>query len=179
MHIPYMIRRVVPCIAVVAVLTAFNPTAGASSPTDSKTAPTHCVVYVVDQLESGEYVLSDEECFGNFASAMSALGLGASATTPARAQAAAVTIQATLATHYDGAGYSGSSLSIYGVDCLGGWLNMPAPWDNRISSTYSSFCPRIRHYSGAGLSGSTQDTLPSGNLSAPVNNSVSSIQYLT
>ena len=84
MHIPSLIRRLVPCIAVVAVLTSMSPTAGATSPSDSKTEITHCVVSVIDQLESGEFVLSDEECYSDFDSAMESLGLGESAATPAQ-----------------------------------------------------------------------------------------------
>ena len=179
MHIPSLIRRLVPCIAVVAVLTSMSPTAGATSPSDSKTEITHCVVSVIDQLESGEFVLSDEECYSDFGSAMESLGLGESAATPAQAQAAAFSIQSTLATHYDGASYTGSSFSVLGFNCLGGYVNMSASWDNRVSSTYSSFCPRVRHWTGVNLSGQYQDTLSSGNLSSPVNNTVSSIQYLT
>lgn len=178
MHISSLIRRLAPCIAVVAVLTSMGPTAGATS-SDSNTEITHCVVSVIDQLESGEYVLSDEECYSDFSSAMESLGLGESADTPGKAEAAALSIQSTLATHYDGASYTGSSFSVLGINCLGGYVNMSASWDNRVSSTYSSFCPRVRHWTGVNLSGQYQDTLPSGNLSSPVNNTVSSIQYLT
>ncbi|HQF95341.1 MAG TPA: hypothetical protein PLS46_14340 [Microthrixaceae bacterium] len=178
MHISSLIRRLAPCIAVVAVLTSMGPTAGATS-SDSNTEITHCVVSVIDQLESGEYVLSDEECYSDFSSAMESVGLGESADTPAKAEAAALSIQSTLATHYDGASYTGSSFSVLGINCLGGYVNMSASWDNRVSSTYSSFCPRVRHWTGVNLSGQYQDTLPSGNLSSPVNNTVSSIQYLT
>ena len=80
------------------------------------------------------------------------------AATPAKAQAAALSIQSTLATHYDGASYTGSSFSVLGVNCLGGYVNMSASWDNRVSSTYSSFCPRVRHWTGVNLSGQYQDT---------------------
>ena len=134
MHIPSLIRRLVPCIAVVAVLTSMGPTAGATS-SDSETEITHCVVSVIDQLESGEYVLSDEECYSDFSSAMESVGLGESADTPAKAEAAALSIQSTLATHYDGASYTGSSFSVLGINCLGGYVNMSASWDNRVSST--------------------------------------------
>ena len=45
-----------------------------------------------------------------------------------------------------------------GADCTGGWLNTPAGWSNRISSTMHG-CPRIRHFDGYYLVGPEQTTL--------------------
>jgi hypothetical protein len=80
--------------------------------------------------------------------------------------------------HYDGADLTGSSLTVVGADCLGGWLNLPSTWNNRISSTLHG-CPRIRHYDGVNL-GTPQETTysPGGNL-GPLNNIASSVQYLS
>jgi hypothetical protein len=179
MRIPSLFKRAIPCLVVAGALTMVPQPAGASAGTSTKTAVTHCVVYVVGQTEDGEYLLSDEECYSDFGSAMQAAGLGSGATTVAKAESIAASIQSTLAVHYDGANYTGSSFSVSGVDCLGGYINMSATWDNRVSSTFSTFCPRVRHWTGANTTGSYQDTLSSGNLSSPVNNAVSSIQYLS
>jgi hypothetical protein len=156
-----------------------SPTAGATTPSDSKTEITHCVVSVIGQLESGEFVLSDEECYSDFGSAMESLGLGESAATPAQAQAAALSIQSTLATHYDGASYTGSSFSVLGVNCLGGCVKHECLLGQPGVVDVQPVLPAVRHWTGVNLSGQYQDTLSSGNLSSPVNNTVSSIQYLT
>lgn len=138
----------------------------------------HCVATVVDETADGELILSDPECFGEFPVAMADAGLGSSIDTASEASAAVASASFTIGIHFDGANYTGSSFSVVGTDCGGGYLNMSAAWDNRVSSTIGG-CPRIRHWTGANKTGSYQDTLPSGNLSSPVNNAVSSIQYLT
>lgn len=148
-------------------------TAGAAAPA----AANQCLVQVTGQRPSGEYVLSEPTCFATYEEVVRR-ATTASQVTGARTTSAA-SVSSVLATHYDGAGYSGASFTVSGVDCGGGYVNMNATWDNRVSSTLSSICPRIRHYTGANLTGSYQDTVPSGNLSSPVNNAVSSIQYLT
>lgn len=166
-------------LAAVAFLltTTFAATASPAGATE-----THCYAAVVDQLPSGEYVLSDPECFEDMTAVYQAAADAVSAKAGSTKQAsaiAALSIQSTLATHYDGASFTGSSFTVSGVNCAGGYVNMTATWDNRVSSTSSSFCPRIRHWTNTNASGSSQDTTPSGNLTSPVNNAVSSIQYLT
>lgn len=171
-------RMITTAIAAFGLIAVAAPSAGASvQPVAGGTR--HCVVEVVGQAKDGEYLLSEPECYSDYATAMASIGLGSDVTTPARAEAAAASVQSTLASHFDGAGYTGSSFSVSGVDCLGGYINMSAGWDNIVSSTFSWMCPRVRHWTGVNKTGSFQDTVPSGNLSSPVNNAVSSIQYLT
>ena len=169
------VRFVAPIVISTALLWATGPIAGASS---DEEATTHCYVEVIGETKAGEYLLSDEECFAEFDDAMSAIGLGDGITSKAEAESAAAALSSTIGIHYDGAGFTGSSFSVSGVNCLGGYINMSAGWNDRVSSTLSGFCGRIRHWTGANKTGSFQDTLPNGNLSAPVNNNVSSIQYL-
>lgn len=138
----------------------------------------HCTVEVIGQEPDGEYILGEEECYSEFGDAMEAVGLGADIEDPADAREAMMSIQSTLAVHYDASNYTGASISVSGVDCLGGYINLSLAWDNRISSTISTFCGRIRHWTGLSKTGNSQDTLPSGALSSPVNNNSSSIQYL-
>jgi len=137
----------------------------------------HCVVRVVDQLDSGELVVSEPDCYSTFDAAMAAEGVDAwGEGASARVESAAATF--TIGTHYDGAGFTGSSMSVVGSNCAGGWVNVASNWNNRISSTLNG-CPRIRHYSGYSLTGSFESTLsPGGNL-GPLNNQTSSLQYLT
>ena len=161
-------------LAVVGLTASVSP-AGAARPAVPET---HCVAHAVDQLPAGELLLSAEVCYPTFATAMAAEGVDAWGS---NAAARVATIQAasfTIGTHYDGAGFSGSSTSVVGSNCNGGWLNVSATWNNRISSTING-CPRIRHFAGASLTGASESTYaPGGNLGG-LNNQTSSIQYLT
>ena len=79
--------------------------------------------------------------------------------------------------HWDGPGLTGSSFTVVGSSCSGGWLNLNSLWINRVSST-ENFCPRIRHFDGYNLTGSSEYTFyPGGNLGL-LNNATNSIQYL-
>jgi hypothetical protein len=150
-----------------------------AGPVAAETKPTsHCVQHVVDKLKSGELVLSEPECYDSFSEAMSAEGVdawGDNAYARVQGLAAATFV---IGTHWDGGSFSGDSASVIGEDCDGGWLNVSAQWNNRISST-SHGCPRIKHFNGGHMGGISQTTLsPGGNLTT-LNNMTSSIQYLT
>jgi hypothetical protein len=156
----------------VALVCGVGGTAGAEAPEE------HCVVHVIGQEASGELILSEEECYSSFAAAMTAEKVGAFGDGAAALAEAAGVLTFTIGTHYEYAGFGGSSMSVVGSDCTGGWLNVSAAWNNRISSTRHG-CPRIRHHSGYDLTGSSQTTLaPGGNLTT-LDNLTSSIQYLT
>jgi hypothetical protein len=134
-------------------------------------AEEHCAARVVEKRSSGELVLGPTTCRATKREALVAVGAG---TEPNR-----MTTQAssTIGTHYDGANYSGSSFTVVGSSCSGGWLNLASAWDNRISSTANG-CNRVIHYDGDNLSGASQTTSGlGGNLSA-LNNLANSIQYL-
>jgi hypothetical protein len=135
------------------------PAAGAA-----KAAEEHCVVQVVGQdPTTGELQLSEPACGPTRGAAVQASG--------------AAPADFAIGVHFDGPGYTGSSLTVVGADCTGGWLNVPAAWNNRISSTLNG-CPRIRHFDGSNLVPPEQTTLaPGGNLLS-LNNKTSSIQYL-
>lgn len=137
----------------------------------------HCVIHVVDRTPDGELLVSEPACYATFGEAMRAEGVDAWGADAARVDAVTAATF-TIGTHFDGANFTGSSMSVVGSDCAGGWLNVSASWNNRISSTMNG-CPRIRHYSGYNLTGSTQDTYsPGGNLTV-LDNQTSSIRYLT
>jgi hypothetical protein len=83
--------------------------------------------------------------------------------------------------HYDGLGFTGSSFSVVGSDCAGGWLNTPAGWNDRIRSTVNG-CPRIRHYDGANLTYDVygaQDSYGGGGNLTTLDRHTSSLQYLS
>jgi hypothetical protein len=67
---------------------------------------------------------------------------------------------------------------VVGANCVGGWLNLPPEWINRVSSTLHG-CGHIRHFDGYNLVSPNQMTIyPGGNLAASMNNRTNSIQYL-
>lgn len=162
---------------VVLALMVLGSVVGMGIPAEAQPVEEHCVMAVVDQATSGELILADANCYPTFKLAMKSEGVaawgdGAAATAGEMAAAATFTI----GTHYDLFNYGGSSTSVVGTTCGGGWLNTSSTWNNRISSTRNG-CPSIRHYSGANLTGAFQTTsAPGGNLSA-LNNLTSSIQY--
>ena len=163
---------------VVLALMVVGSVCGVASPASAQPSEEHCVVEIVDQTSSGELIVAEAACYPTFKIAMKSAGVaawgdGAASTVDGLAAAATFTI----GTHYEFANYGGSSMSVVGSSCSGGWLNTSAAWDNRISSTRNG-CPNIRHYAGANLTGAFQSTLaPGANLTA-LNNLTSSIQYL-
>jgi hypothetical protein len=151
-----------------------------------ETAETHCVVRVLGERPSGEFIVTEPTCFSTFAAAMASASDGA-LSLPSRtagdipfrdARVASTLASFTLGIHYDGFGGTGSSISVVGSSCTGGWWNTPSSWRNRISSSYNG-CTRLRHYDNPNTSGSYQDTYGAGttdNLSS-LNNRAESVSY--
>jgi hypothetical protein len=120
----------------------------------------HCVVVVEGQKETGELLVSAEQCWESSEGARALVD-------------AASTV---VATHYKGLNFTGSSLTITGGVCGGGWLNLSSSWVNAISST-SSICD-VDHYDLFYLSGTSQRLWsPGGNLTT-MDNRTNSVQYL-
>ena len=85
----------------------------------------------------------------------------------------------TLGRHYDGYNGTGSSISVVGSSCTGGYWNTTSSWDNRISSSYNG-CARLRHYAYPNKVVPFDDTQGSGttdNLNSTLNNNAESISY--
>jgi hypothetical protein len=135
----------------------------------AQAAERHCAATVVGQKASGEYVLSPMVCRASRDAALEAVG--AVSTSGFSTQSTF-----TIGTHFDGAGFTGSSFSVTGSDCNGGWLNLSSTWDNRVSSTLNG-CPTVRHYDGDNLSGSSQATTGGGGDLTTLNNKTQSIKY--
>ena len=60
--------------------------------------------------------------------------------------------------HCDGYNLAAPCTSVVGSGCTGGWLNVSAAWNNRISSTLSG-CPQIKHFDGFNLTGAGRSTV--------------------
>lgn len=132
---------------------------------------THCVVDVVDQHADGEFVLSAPRCYPSFAEAAAeasagAVQLGADASGQLLfdyegAATAGVLASFTLGIHFDGFNGSGSSISVVGDSCTGGWWNTGATWANRISSSWNG-CYRLKHHDGPNKTGASESTVGVG-----------------
>ncbi len=168
---------------------------------------THCVINVLDVLLDGEFVVSDPVCFGTFAEAMEYLGAGdlgiqsgpelfaeqprldgrfARGTAVSRSDAEATPTpqggySSIIGIHFKGRGGSGSSVSISGSNCSGGYWNASSSWRNVISSSYNG-CVRLAHYSQPNISGSRYDTYGVGqtdSIYGSMDNNTESVRYLS
>jgi hypothetical protein len=172
--------RLVVSVAVVAVwMLGAGPAVGE--------VETHCVVEVVDQRADGELVLSEPRCYWSFAEAMfdasdGAAQLGSDSSGAVLFEDGPTTegvlASFTLGIHFDGFNGSGSSISVVGDSCTGGWWNTGASWANRISSSWNG-CYRLKHHDGPNKSGASESTVGVGatrNLSV-LNNRAESVSY--
>ncbi len=147
---------------------------------------THCVVDVVDRLRDGELVTGPARCYSTFAEAMldasdGTLQLPADASPSKVLDSGSLAPTAssfTLGIHFDGASGTGSSISITGSSCTGGYWNTGTAWANRISSSWNG-CARLRHWDNPSKTGAYQDTFGAGttdNLTT-LNNKAESVSY--
>jgi hypothetical protein len=134
----------------------------------------HCVAVVVDVAADGRLVLGEPDCFSTVVDAAEAAeaalaDLAASNRTGAKSAMAdssgdLLVVQAsskTLGIHYDGSGGTGSSITVVGSACTGGYWNASATWKNRISSSYNG-CGRLKHYDKPSMVGIMYTTLGVG-----------------
>lgn len=147
---------------------------------------THCIVDVIGELPGGELIVSEPRCYPTFSQAVSDVSQGSIRLTSATGgdvlfndeQVAAAYATFTLGTHFDGSNGSGSSISIVGSSCGGGYWNASSSWQNRISSTWNG-CGRLRHYDAPNKAGAYEDTYGAGttdNLYS-LNNKTESVAY--
>ncbi|KAA3637569.1 MAG: hypothetical protein DWP92_07535 [Armatimonadetes bacterium] len=147
----------------------------------------HCVVTTVGQESDGELITTGVECFDTFADAMVFASNG-SLLLPRDASGSvlftdpgvsAMASTFTLGVHFDGYSGTGSSTTVVGADCTGGYWNTPAWFDNKISSSYNG-CARLKHFDYANASGYLTATTGAGttdNLPYSANNKTESVSY--
>lgn len=146
----------------------------------------HCLVEVIDQKATGELLVSKPDCYASFEEAMAVasgglLGVEEAPSGPelfSDPEAGDLLLSFTLGTHFDGFNGSGSSISVVGSSCTGGYWNTGATWANRISSSWNG-CYRLRHHDGPNKTGAYADTVGSGthNLPSSMNNKTESVSY--
>ncbi len=135
----------------------------------------HCVLVVVDQATSGELTTAPPVCFGTLAEALEYAG-----DTPLRRDDASsdelAAASSVLGTHFEHQDRTGSSITISGSTCSGGWVDLSATWINRISSTRNG-CSTVTFFDGFATSGSSEQTDTSTvNLKA-LNDAANSVRY--
>ena len=150
-------------------------------------APTkHCVIEVIDQKPDGEMVMTRPTCFRSPADAVAYASDGTVSLKQGQSVHALVADGAlrsmsgsfAIGIHYDGFNGTGSSVTVMGSTCTGGWWNTSASWDNRISSSYNG-CQRLTHHDYPNKGGPSQSTSGAGttdNLSS-LNNRAESVSY--
>ncbi len=147
----------------------------------------HCVVTTVGQQDDGELITTDVKCFDTFAAAMVSASKGSLqllADTPGSvlftdSDVSLLASTFTLGIHFDGYSGTGSSITVVGSSCTGGYWNTPSWFDNRISSSYNG-CARLKHYDRANRSGYLTATTGAGttdNLPYWANNRTESVSY--
>lgn len=170
-------------VTAIVVVAVFSPLL---QPAASAGEETHCVVDVVGEKDDGELVVSEQRCYAAFADAMNDAS-GGTLVLPRNTSGtimfqdsgvAAAASSFTLGIHYDAASGGGSSISIVGTSCSGGWWNTGTVWRDRISSTYNG-CGRLRHYANANQGGAFEDTWGAGTRDklTSLNNQADSVSY--
>lgn len=164
----------------VALATSLGLSVLPAPPDEVTPLESHCVLFVVDQHEDGEFVMSSPQCFDDEAAAAKLVSEGYDASEDAQRGVRGVVASSsfTLGKHYDGSNGSGSSVTIVGSSCSGGWWNTSSSWDNRISSSYNG-CGRLRHWDYPNKAGASESTYGAGttdNLGF-MNNKTESVSY--
>lgn len=173
---------------------------------DEAEEESHCVIDVLDVLLGGEFVTSEPVCFPTFEEAMAFIGAGdlgldsgeqlfmetpsldgsfdrarpVRAQKPVMERPTASSSNWIIGIHFKGRGGSGSSISVTGSSCTGGYWNASSSWRNVISSSYNG-CVRLAHYSQRNLNGSRYDTYGAGqtdSIYGSMDNNTESVRYL-
>jgi len=178
----------VAAIGAIALLSpTITPAAEAAVALTEDAEETHCVVEVIGEKASGELIVSEPRCHVSFAAAIGDASGGTLVLPPSASgsvifrnpDVAAAASSFTLGIHYDGFNGTGSSISVVGSSCSGGWWNTGTAWDDRISSTYNG-CGRLRHFTNPNMGGAHEDTKGAGttdNLTSYLNNKADSVSY--
>jgi hypothetical protein len=164
---PAVVLAVASTLVISAVVSIGAATAASTTPPSTPTsAAPHCLTRVTGKSASGELRLSTPVCYSTFAHVQLRAGGGV----------VALGGDFIIGTHYDGASFSGASISVQGSDCYGGYINLTGWWANRVSSTING-CPVVNHYYWPNLGGSSEATTGFGGNLSSLNNLSESISY--
>ncbi len=152
---------------------------GPAAASTSEETEEHCLLEVIGQEPDGEYITAEPVCYPTLGEVLDDLGIDVDAlddTGAAGRAARAMAASSALGTHFADAGRTGSSITISGADCGGGYVNLSAGWVDRISST-RNYCPTVVFWTGFDKSGSNEITSTSSINLGPLNNLSRSIGY--
>lgn len=167
-------RRGLLAVAIAAV-SSFVP-ANASYAADSSN---HCVLVITGLDKTNHYTTEPMVCYESAVAARTfATARTVSNSVLSAASGGFTTLSDTyIAVHYEHSAGGGGSLSIIGSVCNGGGLNLPAIWNDKISSTWSS-CTLTTHYEDINYSGTTAGTTAGlRNIFGYMNDKTSSVIY--
>lgn len=154
-----LLSRWAAAVAAVSLVAAMAVLAQPASASDiANENERHCSVTVTGKRPSGELITTKPVC---------------SSVRPSEAPAA-FTVASVVAVHYSLAGFGGSTFTVNGTGCTGGYLNLPSTWVDVISSTWSN-CT-VTHFDFFYLTGSSETTYGSGNLTM-LDNKTNSARY--
>lgn len=151
----------------VASVVVGSPAAGAERSKDQPVErETHCIAYLDEAAQKGVA----DECFATLAEVDRRLGSSGGS--------ASRSSNVTIARHYKGQNYTGSSISIVGTICNGGTWTPSGSWRNNIESS-RIYCggPSVRHYDSSSCSGSNFSTSSSKTTLGWMNNKTSCVRY--
>ena len=163
-----------------AMVVAIPASAGAKA--ELKQKEKHCVVYVTEKTADGELRMSEPTCLASREAAAEF-----AARPVFKAQMADIDGMTfgfsnfTIGIHYNGSSGNGSSITVVGSSCTGGYWNTPGWFDNKESSVYNG-CYRLRHYDKPNKSGSATNTYTAGqvdNIPGWMNNRTESVAYFS
>lgn len=138
----------------------------------------HCVAFVLGEVPGGELILTEPECFSTYSQVLDRIGDAVEVGIDRSTESPAPEATFTLGRHFDGTSGTGSSISIVGSSCTGGYWNTGTGWENKISSSYNG-CARLRHFDYANAAGSYEDTVGAGQTDNLIgmNNKTESVAY--
>ena len=181
------------CLVLSALVSVGTASAAEKPPTTPTAAAPHCLTRVIGKSASGELQLSTPACYPLFSDVLRNAGqpVADKEISPSQASASgllglrlggggvvSLSLNGIIGTHFDGAGFSGASISVQGSDCYGGYINLTGWWANRVSSTLNG-CPAVVHYYWPNLGGAYEATSGGGGDLSTLDNLSESIAYST
>lgn len=196
-------RRTKALVLFTAVTAAASVSTASAHATVAPAAEEHCVIETaLPKAGSDELQIVATSCFDRFDDVLEVLdapqeivdrvdqpdqltsadmaALGPEATAGAAPETSeepkALTSTFTIGVHYDATSAAGTSISVTGSNCSGGYINLSAAWNNRVGATKNG-CPVIVHWDGFNIVGTNQQTTAPGGPLTFMDNRTSSIQY--
>lgn len=180
-------RSVVSMAAIALLVTVAAVPAAAQGIRPAGTGESHCVVAVTGETGQGQLITGSPRCFDDFAEAMGFASSGSLQLAPGtagdivfseRAVAAGVS-NFILGIHYEHSGGRGSSVTVVGSSCSGGYWNAPSWLANKISSSYHG-CGTLTHHDLPNLGGAAYSTTGIGSTQnlPGFNDRAESVRYL-